>query len=167
MSPARRVPATFNVQRFTLAVVKAGTGSGTVTSSPAGITCGTGCLAASADYDNGTAVTLTATAAGGSTFAGWSGGGCSGTSPCTVTMTAARTVTATFNIQRFTLTVNPAGAGSGRVTFNDGLSIFPGTCLATYDSGTVETLTAAAASRSTYGGRSVEMVAVRRWSMLR
>src|SRR5439155_1716926 len=107
-----------------------------------GITCGTTCAAASADYDSGTVVTLTATAAGGSTFAGWSGGGCSGTSPCTVTMTAARTVTATFNIQRFTLTVNPAGAGSGTVTSNDGLIICPGTGLATYDSGTVVTLTA-------------------------
>src|SRR5437016_14127428 len=101
-------------------VSKAGTGSGTVTSSPAGITCGTGCLTASADYDNGTAVTLTATAAGGSTFAGWSGGGCSGTSPCTVTMTAARSVTATFNVQQFTLTVNPAGVGRGTGTVTDG-----------------------------------------------
>src|SRR2546430_3346977 len=69
-------------------------------------------------------------------------------------MTAARTVTATFNIQRFTLTVNPAGAGSGTVTSNDGLIICPGTCLATYDSGTVVTLTAAAASGSTFGGWS-------------
>jgi hypothetical protein len=43
-------------------------------------------------------VTLTATAASGSTFAGWSGGGCSGTGTCTVTMTADKSVTANFDL---------------------------------------------------------------------
>jgi len=81
-------------QDFSLTVVRAGTGSGTVASTPAGISCGTDC---SEPYPNGTAVTLTATPAAGSTFGGWSGGGCTGTGSCTVTMTAARTVTATFN----------------------------------------------------------------------
>src|SRR5262245_3513286 len=64
---------------FGLAVVKAGTGSGTVTSAPAGITCGTSCTAS---YASGTVVTLTATPASGSTFTGWSGGGCTGTGTC-------------------------------------------------------------------------------------
>ena len=41
-------------------------------------------------------VTLTATATAGSAFAGWSGSGCSGTGTCVVTMSAARSVTATF-----------------------------------------------------------------------
>jgi endoglucanase len=41
-------------------------------------------------------VTLTASAASGSTFAGWSGA-CTGTGTCTVSMSAARSVTATFN----------------------------------------------------------------------
>jgi hypothetical protein len=81
-------------QTFGLAVVRAGTGSGTVTSSPAGITCGTSCAAS---FPSGTAVTLTATPAAGSTFTGWSGGGCTGTGACTVTLTANTTVTATFN----------------------------------------------------------------------
>src|SRR5439155_644747 len=134
------------------ATAGAGTGSGTVTWGPAGISCGVSCAADSADYDSGTVVTLAATAAGGSTFAGWSGGVCSGTSPCTVTMSAARSVTATFNIQRFTLTVNPAGAGSGTVTSNDGLISCPGTCLATYDSGSVVTLTATTAGGSACAG---------------
>src|SRR5438128_1906086 len=138
---------------FTLTVIKAGTGSGTVTSTPAGINCGTSC---SASYPSGTIVTLTATPSTGSTFAGWSGS-CTGPSTtCTVTMTAARSVTATFNasVQQFTLTVNPAGTGSGTVTSNDGAISCPGTCSATYDSGTVVTLTAAAASGSTFGGWS-------------
>ena len=78
---------------FALTVGKAGTGSGTVTSSPAGISCGSDC---SESYASGTSVTLTASAAGGSTFAGWSGA-CSGTGTCTVSMTAALSVTATFN----------------------------------------------------------------------
>jgi carbohydrate binding protein with CBM6 domain/List-Bact-rpt repeat protein len=77
----------------TLTVTKAGTGSGTVTSSPAGINCGSDC---SESYASGTSVTLTAVPGAGSTFAGWSGA-CSGTGSCAVTMTAARSVTATFN----------------------------------------------------------------------
>ena len=77
----------------TLTVTKAGTGSGTVTSSPAGINCGSDC---SESYASGTNVTLTAAPGAGSTFAGWSGA-CSGTGSCAVTMSAARSVTATFN----------------------------------------------------------------------
>ena len=76
-----------------LTVVKAGTGSGTVTSTPAGLTCGATC---SATFAQGQSVTLRATAASGSTFTGWSGAGCSGTGQCTVSMTQARSVTATF-----------------------------------------------------------------------
>jgi aryl-phospho-beta-D-glucosidase BglC (GH1 family) len=82
-----------NPNLFTLTVTKAGTGSGTVTSSPSGINCGSTC---SGNYSSGTSVTLTATAASGSTFAGW-GGACTGTATCTVSMTAVRSVTATFN----------------------------------------------------------------------
>jgi hypothetical protein len=74
-------------------VTKTGTGSGTVTSSPAGVNCGTTC---SANYATGTSVTLTAAAASGSTFGGWSGA-CTGTGGCVLSMTAARNVTATFN----------------------------------------------------------------------
>ncbi len=69
----------------TIAVSKAGTGSGTVTSAPGGIDCGGTCTASFTGV--GSAITLTATPAAGSTFAGWSGGGtpsCSGTGTCTV-----------------------------------------------------------------------------------
>ena len=76
-----------------LTVNKTGNGLGTVTSAPAGITCGTTC---STTVTTGTTVTLTATQAPGSTFTGWSGGGCSGTGPCTLTLTADTTVTASF-----------------------------------------------------------------------
>jgi hypothetical protein len=78
---------------YTLSVSKSGTGSGTVTSNPAGINCGVTC---SANYSGGTQVTLMATASAGSTFAGWSGP-CSGTGTCTVTIDTAKSVSATFN----------------------------------------------------------------------
>jgi M6 family metalloprotease-like protein len=77
---------------FQLDVSKSGTGTGTVTSSPAGINCGVDC---SHEYSQGTDVTLTATPTGGSRFAGWSGA-CSGTGTCLVDMVVARSVTASF-----------------------------------------------------------------------
>ncbi|MFN7986789.1 MAG: kelch repeat-containing protein [Thermoanaerobaculia bacterium] len=80
------------VVTWTLTVTRVGSGS--VTSSPSGIDCGTTCAAA---FAGGTSVTLTAVASGGSTFAGWSGEGCSGTGTCTVSLTANRAVTATFS----------------------------------------------------------------------
>jgi M6 family metalloprotease-like protein len=79
----------------TLTVGKTGTGSGTVTSSPSGIDCGATCSHA---FPSKTVVTLTATPATGSTFSGWSGGGCSGTGTCSVTMTTSTSVTADFVI---------------------------------------------------------------------
>src|SRR5437879_5776573 len=90
----------------TLTVNKAGTGSGSVTSSPPGIDCGATC---SATYTSGTVVTLTATPASGTTFTGWSGCDTVSGTTCTVTMSVARSVTATFTLQRFTLSVNKAG----------------------------------------------------------
>lgn len=80
-------------ESFTLTVTKDGMGSGTVTSSPSGIDCGSDC---SESYNGGSSVTLTATPAAGSLFGRWSGGGCSGTGTCTVTLDADTTVTATF-----------------------------------------------------------------------
>jgi hypothetical protein len=84
---------TYDVATEALAVTKSGSGSGTVTSAPAGIDCGGTCSAA---FNHGTSVALTATPASGSTFGGW-GGACSGTGACVVPMTAAKSVTATFN----------------------------------------------------------------------
>ena len=75
-----------------LAVTVAGAGAGRVSSSPAAISCGSTCTA---QFNAGTAVTLTAVTGIGSAFSGWSGD-CGGTGACTVTMSAARNVTATF-----------------------------------------------------------------------
>ena len=76
-----------------LQVNRTGTGSGSVTSTPLGIDCGTDCAE---NYLSFTKVTLTATSDPGSTFTGWSGAGCSGTGTCEVTMLEATTVTAEF-----------------------------------------------------------------------
>src|SRR5262249_24178656 len=79
--------------RSSITVIREGTHNGSVTSSPPGTNCGAPC---SASFDNGTPVPLTATPATGSTFAGWRGGGCSGTGACTVTLTTNTTVFARF-----------------------------------------------------------------------
>ena len=138
-----------SVTRFTLSVTREGSSSGTVTSSPAGIDCGTACAAT---YDSGTVVTLTATPAANATFDGWTGGGCSGTGPCTLTLTADTTVTARFNVRRVTLSVSRQGTGGGTVTSSPA-GIDCGTaCAATYDSGSVVTLTATPAANATFDG---------------
>ncbi|HTY77655.1 MAG TPA: IPT/TIG domain-containing protein [Candidatus Bathyarchaeia archaeon] len=80
---------------FTLTVTKAGNGSGTVTDSSGGLNCGSVCAYT---YPAGKPVTLTATAASGSTFSGWSGGACSGTGPCSLVGNVPMTVTATFAV---------------------------------------------------------------------
>jgi endo-1,4-beta-xylanase len=99
------------VSGIALTVTKSGSGSGTVTSSPSGINCGSTC---SASYASGASVTLTATPASGSTFAGWSGA-CNGTATCTVSMTAARSVTATFNATAVggAVSINAGGSTAG------------------------------------------------------
>jgi uncharacterized repeat protein (TIGR02543 family) len=88
---------------FTLGVTKSGTGSGTVASNPSGISCGAAC---SASFASGTSVTLSATPASGSTFEGWAGA-CTGTGACVTTMSAARSVTATFTATGTTPCANP------------------------------------------------------------
>jgi hypothetical protein len=77
-------------------VAKTGGGSGTVTSSPPGISCGRSC---SAPYAVRTRVTLTAKPAAGSVFSGWSGGGCSGKRTCTVALDSDRSVIAKFTLK--------------------------------------------------------------------
>lgn len=83
------------VPTFALTVSKTGSGAGSVISSPAGIKCGVTC---SASFNEGSSITLTATASSGSIFAGW-GGACGGTAAsCVVSIDAAKSVTATFNL---------------------------------------------------------------------
>ena len=234
MNAAKSVTATFTLTpvTYTLTVAKAGTGAGTVTSSPAGISCGADC---SEPYGSGTVVTLSQTAdrrldlrrlerglhrhrrlpghhgrrqvrhrhlhpdprdlhahrhegwrrrrnrdvhpgrhrlrrgllrsrtaraplvtltptpISGSVFTGWSGA-CTGTGACQVTMNAAQSVTATFALAMYTLTVTKAGAGSGTVTSSPAGITCGADCSEPYNRGTVVSLTATAATGSSFGG---------------
>jgi hypothetical protein len=153
MTAARNVTAIFNagVPSYPLTVYKSGTGSGPVTSSPPGITCGSNC---SASYTSGASVTLTATANPGSVFAGWTGA-CSGMGPtCVVTMSSARQVTATYNKAVYTLSISKAGNGSGPVTSNPAGITCGSTCTAGFTAGTRVILTAAPNSGSGFAGWS-------------
>lgn len=125
----------------TLTVTKAGTGSGTVTSNPAGINCGSVC---SAQFPRNTTVTLTATPDSGSRVQSWSG--CDTVSAdqrqCTVTMNNNRTVTVTFSTTAtFTLTVTVSGNGSVSSS-PSGINNCRGTCSASFAANTTVTLTA-------------------------
>lgn len=150
MTSAKSVAANFDVVHDGLNVAKAGTGSGTVTSSPAGISCGSTCAASLAA---GTLVTLTASPDGTSTFAGWSGA-CSGTGTCTVTMDAAKSVTASFDMLRYSLAVSKSGAGSGTVASSPAGIDCGSTCSASFTTGAIVTLTATAAPASLFTGWS-------------
>ncbi len=92
---------------YVLTVIKAGAGSGFVEALLDGINCGQQC---SKKFVSGKQVTLSALADGGSTFAGWQGGGCSGIGDCSVSMTQAEVVTATFD-------ANQIGAHSWSVSY--------------------------------------------------
>ncbi|MBI3900024.1 MAG: hypothetical protein HY308_17285 [Gammaproteobacteria bacterium] len=124
---------------YTLTLTKSG--SGGVTSAPAGIDCGSDC---SESYASGAVVTLTAAPAADSIFSGW-GGDCSGSNlTCTVTLSAARNVSASFTPRpesTFTLTVTIAGGGT--VSSNPaGITDCSVNCSASFSSGTRVTLTA-------------------------
>jgi hypothetical protein len=159
MNANKTVTATFNVVMRTLTVTGAGTGNGTVTAT--GISCTITAGSTSGDcsesYPDGTSVTLTATAASGSTFAGWTNCDAPSGNQCTMTMNANKTVTATFNVVMRTLTVTGAGTGNGTVTAT-GISCTitagstSGDCSESYPDGTSVTLTATAASGSTFAG---------------
>jgi hypothetical protein len=162
MNANKSCMATFNInptpQTYTLdvTVIKSltstGTGDGTVTSTPTGINCGSDC---SESYTSGTSVTLTATPASGSIFAGWSGDAdCSDGS---VTMNASKSCAATFNLQPFqifSLSVVKASTGAGTVTSSPAGINCGGTCTGTYNDGTIVALTATADAGSTFTGWS-------------
>ena len=100
---------------YTLNVIR--TGMGSVKGS--GLNCGFIC---SNGYNSGSVITLASTPAPGYTFAGWSGGGCSGTGTCSITMSGDTVVTATFTASASGLTTVAIAAGddNARAIANDG-----------------------------------------------
>jgi Divergent InlB B-repeat domain len=138
---------------YTLTLSKTGTGSGGVTSSPAGIDCGSDC---SQSYSYGTSVTLVPspsviTSLWTNSFAGWSGD--PDCSDGVVTMLGPRACIATFHLY-YKLVVSLTGTGSGVVTSNP-IGIDCGAdCSQSYPFGTSITLTAVAAAGSAFSGWS-------------
>ena len=134
-----------NPTTYTLDVQKSGNGSGTVTSNPPGINCGSDC---SKSFPEGTSVTLTATPESGSEFVSWSGCA-STTNTCTVTMNADKNVSVAFEADQqptnHTLTVNITGEGNVTATAGGQAVTLAGTGstrTATVAEGTTVTLTA-------------------------
>ena len=105
MNSAHAVSASFKPV-YQLVVGK--TGQGTVSSAPEGIQCGATCAAG---FVEGVTVTLTATPDAGYRFVQWSGA-CTGNAACTVTMDAAKSITATFELIQYTLSVTKTGGGA-------------------------------------------------------
>jgi len=140
-----------------LTVARAGAGSGTVTSNPAGVSCGPTCAAS---FDSGSTVTLTATPAAGSYFAAWSGDCQGAAASCPVTMSAPRTVTATF--APITTPMPPtsvtavAGNASAAVSFvapaNNGGSAITGYTVTSNPAGGVDTQAGNIATTHTISG---------------
>jgi hypothetical protein len=125
-------------------------GTGTVTSDLPGIACPPGC---SSSWDPGAQVTLTATPAAGSRFAGWSGA-CSA-DPCSVTMSGPETAVALFAAQvHVTVAVKRTSGTSGKVTSRPAGISCPPTCAATLDQGSTVQLVATPGPRTTFAGWS-------------
>ena len=114
------------------------TGSGSVASSPAGISCGSTC---SATFASGTSVSLSATPVTGWVFTGWSGGGCSGTGTCVVMLTSATMVNGAFAPAPVTVTVVRTGLGNGSVTSSPAGIACGMTCSASFPSSSTVVLT--------------------------
>ncbi len=127
-----------NASSFTMAVNISG--SGTVNSSP---TPDINCTAdiCSQTYGKQAMVTLTASPAAGFVFSGWSGA-CSGTGTCTVAMSQARTVTASFTASPATLAATVSGSGMVNSAPGPDITCSSGTCSTILDRGAEVTLTA-------------------------
>jgi len=153
MDTDRSVKATFD-QVFPLTVAVVGAGSVIGGTGKSEISCGGGGNACSALIKADTSVTLSALPVTGATFAGWSGA-CSGlSSTCTFTMSAAKSVTATFTGgPNVPLTV--IVTGNGNVTGAAGaINCDGGACSANVPSGSPVTLTATPDPGSTFAGWS-------------
>ncbi len=144
--PGTTATATFaKVIRYKLTVTKSGNGS--VTSAPTGITCGTDCTQ---NYAQSKVVVLTATAAAGYNFTGWSGTtiACPGTGTCTVKMDAAKTVQANFSAITGNVKLDIAVSGNGKVESTPSGISCPSLCSANFPNASVVTLTASATAGS-------------------
>ena len=158
-----------------LNVALAGNGEGTVTSQPAGINCqltaapisnpgpGTTSGACSAAYLDATTVTLTAAPSTTSSFGGWTGACSNAALTCTVSISQAQSVTATFVRRQATLTLTVGGSGAGTLTATGAGVLGNGVCVLTrgvgsttcaipVQVGSTVTITRTVGTSSSFGG---------------
>jgi phospholipase C len=135
---------------FQVSVQLSGKGTGTITSKPAGIDCGTTCTGT---FSNGTEITLTAAPSKTATFAGWSGA-CTGQGTCTITLNQNTSVTANFDLIPDTLNVALSGNGLGTVSSMPAGINCGSSCTAGFSPGTQITLAAVAGTSSAFAGWS-------------
>jgi phospholipase C len=152
-SNSNTTPPVTTSTKYQLTVASPAANTGIISSNPSGISCPSTC---SYSFAQSTQVTLTATPANNFAFGGWSGA-CSGSNAtCQVMVTAAASVSATFNPISDGLTVSTLGTGTGGVTSSpSGIACSTGstgTCFDNFAQGTQITLTAAPTNNSTFGG---------------
>ncbi|MCB2380559.1 PQQ-dependent sugar dehydrogenase, partial [Hymenobacter sp. BT635] len=137
MSANKTITATFTAAPTTTYTLTTPViGSGTVSKNPN-----------AASYASGTVVSLTATPAAGFTFAGWSGEATGTANPLAVTMSADKTITATFTaVPAATFTLTTTSSGSGTVSKSPDQ--------ASYAEGAVVSVTATPAAGFTFAGWS-------------
>ncbi|HEY9049024.1 MAG TPA: InlB B-repeat-containing protein [Ohtaekwangia sp.] len=129
MNSNKTVTANFQAIKYTL----------TATASPAA----GGTVSGAGSYTAGSTATLTATPAAGYTFTGWSGDATGSTPSITVTMNGNKTVTANFQVIKYTLTATASPSAGGAVSG-----------AGSYTSGSIATLTATPAAGYTITGWS-------------
>jgi hypothetical protein len=136
MDAATRIDAVFAFQVPLRLTVDASRASGTIVSSPAGLSCPGTCTAS---FDQGQVVTLTAQPGSSSRLEAW-GGACSGRGACSVTVDAAKSVTATFGARFRRLTASVSG--KGKIVSTPNRLSCPSRCSSQFDVGSVVKLRA-------------------------
>jgi alpha-tubulin suppressor-like RCC1 family protein len=142
------------ISDYVLKAYLGGMGSGSIIAS--GLTC-SGNLCAG-NYNANASVTLTPVPDATSFFAGWSGGPCSGTNPCTILMDGPKTVLGSFSkpnniLNQYTLSIHLGGSGSGTVQAS-GLACSGNLCTGNYAADTSVTLTPISDAGSYFAGWS-------------
>lgn len=135
MEQNHTLTARFTQDQYVLSVGKRGNGVGDISVVPAQET-----------YIYGDVVTLTATPAAGSRFAGWGGDIAATAATTTITILGDQVVTATFTLEEYPISLTLAGDGTGEVTIDP--------VQTTYRYGDVVMMTATAAPGSAFAGWS-------------